>query len=146
MYARRAEQAPNRHLAEGALAEVPQLTVVELDVVVRVDDLVRAAESEPVGGDEDRLPAGLEHARGLGQHLLGIRHVLERLHREHRCELTVAEGQVAHVRDDRRRSWPANAAAIYVDADGLARREQVVAVTDAAAEVEDAPRAQERRG
>ncbi len=44
------------------------------------------------------------------------------------------------------RSWPASAAASMSSADRLARREQVVAVADAAAEVEHPPGAELRRG
>ena len=41
------------------------------------------------------------------------------------------------------RSWPGERPGVDVDADGLARGEQLVAVADAAAEVEHAARRQE---
>ena len=114
-------------------------------MVIGIDDLVRAAEREPVRGDEDRDPAGLQDPRGLGDDPLGIGHVFERLHREHRGELAIAERQLAHVGDDRLALLAGQRRRIDVDPDGLARRQQVIAVTDAAAEVEDAPGAEEGR-
>ena len=116
---------------------------VELDVVVGIDDLVRAPQGEAVGRDEHRDAAGLEHALDLGDHPLGIGDVLERLHREHGGEGAVGERQRAHVGDDR-------LAVLTARAPRRCRRrpsraaEQVVAVTDPAAEVEDEPGA--RRG
>ena len=81
-------------------------------------------------------PSPLEHPRDLGEDALGVGHVLERLDREHRGELAVGERQVAHVGDDRLAILAFERARLDVDADRLARREQVVAVADAAAEVE----------
>ena len=86
-------------------------------------------------------PSGSQHPRDLGDDALGIGHVLERLDREHRGELAVGERQLAHVGDDRLALLAGERAGVDVDADGLARREQVVAVADAAAEVEHAARA-----
>ena len=97
------------------------------------------------GRDEDRDAARLEDPRGLGDDALGIGHVLDRVHREHRGELAVGERQRPHVGHDRLALLAGQRARVDVDADGLARRQQVVAVADAAAEVEHACRAQEGR-
>ena len=86
-------------------------------------------------------PARLEHARRLGEHPLGVRHVLDRVHGEHRGEARrPANGSARMSATCVSRSWPASALGVDVHADGLARREQVVAVADAAAEVEHAAR------
>ena len=70
--------------------------------------------------------------------------MLEALHREDRGERAVVEGQLAHVGDDRLALLPAQRPGVDVDADRLPPAEQVVAVADPAAEIEDEPGAQVR--
>ena len=134
--ARGAEQPVQLDPLEARLAQLAQLMRVVLDVVVGVDDLVGPAERQPVRGDEHGHPAGLQDARHLGQHALGIGHVLDRLHREHGREAGIRERQLAHVGGHRLALLALQHRGIQVHADRLARREQPVAVPHPAAEVE----------
>ena len=66
--------------------------------------------------------------------------MFDRLHRENRTEAPALEGQIAHVGDDRLAVLASEGRRIDVDAHRLARREQMVAVSDPAAKVEQPPR------
>ena len=140
--ARGAEQTAHLHVRERPLAEAAQLVGRELDVVVGVDDLVGEPQREAVGSDEHRRAVRVQDAGGLRDRSLGVGHVLERLHRDDRGELVVAERQVAHVGDDRGAILAGERGGIDVHSDGLAGRQQVVAVTDATAQVEHVPGSQ----
>jgi hypothetical protein len=128
-----------------ASAERAQLVRVVLDVVIRVDDLVGAPEREAVRRHEHGDSTGFQHSGGLGERAVGVRHVLDRLHRQHRVEAARGEGQVAHVGHDGLAVLAAERPRIQIDADGLARREQVVGVPHAAAEIEHAAVTERRR-
>ena len=69
--------------------------------------------------------------------------MLDRLHREHRGEAAVGERERAHVGDVGLAVLPRERIGIEVDARRSPGGEQVVAVADAAAEIEDAARRQE---
>ena len=105
-----------------------------------------APERQPVRRHEHRDAARLEHPGDLGEHALGIRDVLERLHGQHRREAAVRERQRAHVRHHRLAVLAGERLRVEIDADRLARREQVEAVADAAAEVQHAARPELRLG
>ena len=124
-------------------AHGPQLLRVELDVVVGVDDLVRPAERQAVGGPEDDAAAGTRHAGGLGDGICRVRDVLEAVRREHGVEAAVEEGQPPHVGADNRAVLPAQRGVLDVDADRRARRKQIVAVAHSAPEVERPARREE---
>ena len=72
--------------------------------------------------------------------------MLERLDGQHRREAAVRERQRPHVRHDGLAVLAGERLRVEIDADRLARREQVEAVADAAAEVQDAARAELRLG
>jgi hypothetical protein len=125
------------------LAHAAELLGIELEVVVGVDDLVRAAQGQPVGGDEGGHPVGLQDARSLGQRALRVGHVLDRLHRDDRREARALERQRAHVGHHRLAGLAGQRAGIDVHADGLAGGETAVAVAHPAPQVEHLSRTQE---
>ena len=84
--------------------------------------------------------AGLEHARDLGQRAVGVGHVLDRVNGDHPVELAVGERQPAHVSHDSLPLLALECARVEVHADGLARRQEAVAVADPAADVGDPTR------
>ena len=96
------------------------------------------------GVTKTATPSGSSTRAASASNALGIRDVLERLHGEDRREARRAERQRPHVRDDRLALLAGERGRVDVDADGLARREQVEAVADAAAEVEHPARTQLR--
>ncbi len=106
--------------------------------MVRIDDLVRSAERQPVGRDEDRHAARLEHPRDFGEDPLGSGTCSSDWTDSTEAKLPAGTAG-PHVGDDRLAVLAVQRAGVEVDADRLARREQVVAVADAAAEVEHPP-------
>ena len=72
-----AEEAAQLDLREMRLAQRAELIRVQLDVVVGVDDLVRAGEGQAVRGDEHGHTAALQHTRDLGERPLGVGNVLD---------------------------------------------------------------------
>ena len=77
-----------------------------------------------------------EHPYGFGQDRFRVRDVLQRVNRENRFEVAVCEGQMAHIGHSCAALLSLEGTCVDVDADRLPRFEQVVAVTDAAAQVE----------
>ena len=96
------------------------------------------------GVTKTATPAWLQHPRRLGDHPLGVGYVLDAWLGDDRAEAGVLEGQLPHVGDHRLPLLALQAPRVDVDPDGLPRGEPVVAVTDAAAQVENPPGAQER--
>jgi hypothetical protein len=105
-------------------------------VVVGVDDLVGAGEGQPVGRDDRRDAAGLEHARDLGHGALRVGHVLDRLDRDHRGEARVRERQRAHVGHHGLAVLAREGGGVDVHRHGLARRQQRGRMARAGADVE----------
>ena len=112
--------------------------------MVGVDDLLGSPQREPVGRHEDGRAIGLQHARRLGDSSLGIGDVLDRLDRDHGGEARVVEWQRPHVRHDRVPLLALEGLRVDVDSHRLPRGQPVVAVADAAAEIENPSGAQER--
>jgi hypothetical protein len=100
---------------------------------------------QPVRRDEHRRATRLEHVHDLGKHALGVRDVLDRLHREHRRKRGLGQWERTHVGDVRLALLAGERLGAAVDADRLAGRERVEGVPDAAAQVEHAPLGQQRR-
>ena len=133
----RAEDAADLDPLEVRLAERSQLLGVELDVVVGVDDLVGPAEGQPVRGDEDRRrPSGSSTRQTSARTRSGSGTCSSDWTESTDGERAVVEGQLAHVGDDGLAVLAVQGPGVEVDADRLARREQVIAVADAAAEIE----------
>jgi hypothetical protein len=111
--------------------------MVELAEVVGIDDLVGASQREAVRRDEHRGALRAEDPCHLAHDPLGIPDVLEGLHREDGGEVARLERDLPHVGLDGGAVLAAQGVGGDVQADGLAGRQQVVAVPDAAPEVED---------
>ena len=142
--ARRPEQPEHVDVGKRELAQATQLAGVELHVVVGVDDLVREAECQTVGRHECRHAILFEHASGFANRPFGVGDVLQGLHRNDRCEGSIVERQVAHVRHDRLPALTRERLGVDVDPDGFTRCQHVIAVADAATEIQNLPRAQPR--
>ena len=100
-----------------------ELEAIELHVMVGVDDLIRPAEGEAVGCDEDRDAIGLEHSGHFGDDAFGVGDMLDRLHRKDRGKARRPEGQLSHVSDDRLAILPGQCTRVDIDANSLARRQ-----------------------
>ena len=73
----RAEEPQDLDVLKRLCAQAPQLVRVELDVVIRIDDLVGTAEGEPVRRYEDRDTRWLQDPSHLGHRPIRVGHVLE---------------------------------------------------------------------
>jgi hypothetical protein len=105
--------------------------------VIRVDHLVGRTEGEPVRGYEDRDPGRLEDPPGLPEGAPGVGHVLDRLDREHPGEARRLKRQRPHVADPSLALLADEGTRVDVEADRLTRSQQLVAVADTAAEIEN---------